>query len=1499
MKQLFFPLLLSLFMLVTWGCQRTPGSSSHKKGNALQYSSYVSAYSAGMQRSGNSLRIELVNNVPAAVRAAVEPDLLFDFSPNIRGEAVWVSERVLEFIPGAPLKNGTEYKASFAIGKVVEALEEGEEFEWMFRVIDQVMSVELQQVAMVEESPEQANVAVRILTSDFAADQAVEECLSFEEGEASWEHRADGRSHLLTLSGVKRLPEDRTLEMVWSGKPLGLSQKGTLEALIPGTAAFHVLAVKPSSTSEPYLKVVFSDVLDANRELDGLFFLTSGKKLTLMVEGNTVELYPKGKIDSDDVLVIDGGVRSRQGMTLGEDYRFDVHFSSPKPAIRWVGEGAILPDGEQLVIPFEAVNLSAVDVTVVKIYASNVVDFFQDNNYSSAYNLKRNGRIILKERIALMGDQPVDQGGWNTYRIDLSKLMKADPGSMYRVKLNFDRSCSTYPCEGGESDEKDRFRGNRSLESDPEYTYYDNPSSYYYDDSYYGDDWWEHRDDPCFRAYYNDVSIERNLLASNLGVVVKRSPDDRLDVFVHDILTSKPLSGASVSALNYQKQVISSGTSDAQGAVSLPCDQTPFLVVASLRGQKGYLKIQDGESLSLSRFDVSGKTTEKGLKGFLYGERGVWRPGDTLYLSFMLDDKSNPVPQGHPVLMELFDPLGRMAWQQVQSLGRGKLNTFVVPTQPEDVTGTWNAKVTVGGAVFNKRVRIETLKPNRLRIRFDLPDTLDATSEMRVPVRASYLHGAKASNLKFATNITLKAMRTSFPAYRDYLFFDPSVYFDEDHYEELQHKLDANGTAVLTIPEMEGYAPGFVRASLESRVYEKSGEFSVDYTSVVMSPFTKYVGLHVPGDSDYWNRLETDKDIPFDIVTVDDRGNPVATRGVEVSFYKVKWSWWYEEGRTYASLVNNRNFELVREMVIDTKDGEYHSTFRIPHADWGRYLIYVKLPHGHATAKMVYVDWPEWNTRKSDGSRDGASLLSLVTDKEQYRVGDRVALTFPGTDKGTAIITLENGSGILHREVVSTFPGDNVYYVDVTKDMTPNIYACVHLLQPHSHPDNDLPLRLYGVIPIMVDDPATKLTPVITMKKELRSKEKTSITLSEKLGRPLYYTLAVVDEGLLSLTNYRTPAPYHYFYAREALGVKTWDMYDEVIGAFTGNMASLFAIGGDENLSLTGERKKRRFKPVVKFYGPYELGKGEQQQLELQLPEYVGAVRVMAVASSGNAYGTAQKEVVVRDPLMVHATMPRVLAPGEIVEVPVTVFAMDRKVKKVSVSLSFSGDVSLVDGGSKQLTFEEEGEKIVRFKVKAGHNPGNIGVEVVATSGREKASQHIDLSLRNPNPQEVVVESYLVPKGGEALFPVMPVGDESNAEVEVEVASVPTLNTGSVFSYMMRYPHGCAEQSTSAGLVQMLLPSLLESDDPDFAHARENVVKIIAGLRKYQKGNGGMATWPGGYRTDPWVSCYVGHFLSMAADAGYAVPKGLENKLIRYLSRNSPPDIRASKTGIV
>src|SRR5690606_37911517 len=248
--------------------------------------------------------------------------------------------------------------------------------------------------------------------------------------------------------------------------------------------------------------------------------------------------------------------------------------------------------------------------------------------------------------------------------------------------------------------------------------------------------------------YTSNRNVSKNILASDLGLIVKKGEDDRTVVFATDLTTAKPLSGVEISLYSFQLQRMATATTDDEGKAVLSTRHRPFAVVATKGAQRAYVRLVNGEALMVSSFDVSGEVVQKGLKGFLYGERGVWRPGDSLYLTFILEDKRKSLPTGHPVVFELSNPQGQVLNRIVRSASENGFYNFATSTSPDAPTGNWLARVKVGGTQFSQTLKIETVKPNRLKINLDFGTDKFTSPQINGSLNVKWLHGAPGRNLK-------------------------------------------------------------------------------------------------------------------------------------------------------------------------------------------------------------------------------------------------------------------------------------------------------------------------------------------------------------------------------------------------------------------------------------------------------------------------------------------------------------------------------------------------------------------------------------------------------------------------------------------------------------------------------------------------------------------------------------------------------------------------------
>jgi uncharacterized protein YfaS (alpha-2-macroglobulin family) len=1481
-KKLVACVLAAVCLLGLTACK--PKGPAATAGAEKDWYRYISAFTAGTVFRRSPVRVLFVDNAATPGPAAAG---LLEFSPAIDGTSEWISPRELVFTPKGELKPGQEYKAVLRVDRILDLPKDHARFEFGFSVVRPNMEVSLEGLFAEDASRPQTQVLRgRIVTADMEEKVLVEKVLEAEQdGKAlpvEWSHATEGLTHYFTIRDIERREEASAVNLSWDGAPLRIGTSGRRAFEIPALGEFSLVSVEPVLGETRHVLLRFSDALAGNQELKGLIRIEN-RPLTFEIEGNVVRVYSTQEYLGNVSVQVLPGIRNYLNRRLKDRDDRQVVFESIRPLARFVGRGLILPRKDRLTVPIEAVNLRSVQVGAFQIYPGNIAQFFQVNGLEGSEELARVGRFLWRKTVALSEDPEVTSR-MSRFDLDVTSLFKESPGSLFRIVLSFNRGNSTYPCPAG----------GKPAVAEPPLKNVDDPSAYsrysnwdYAEEDYeYSSGDWANRENPCSDAYYSpryngQAVVGRNFLSSDIGIVAKLEANGALHVVTTDIGTARPLSGLRVRAYNFQNQPLGEATSDSSGFALLGLKDRPFYVSAEGGGDIGYLRVASEGALPMSHFDVGGETTEKGVKGIIYGERGVWRPGDTLHLTFALFDREKVLPAGHPVLLEIANPQGQLVMTVKPDKVVEPFYSFRVATDETAPTGNWQARVLVGGMTFSKTLKIETVVPNRLKIVLDAGREALVRKDMPIDaaLTGQWLHGAPAASLKFDVSVRLSRRPTRFDRFQDYVFDDPAREFEGGTLDVAKGVLDAQGrgSARIDIASPQP-SPGVLDATFTSRVFEESGDFSIDTFSLPFHPYDAYVGVKPPKGDPARGMLLTDKDHEVAIVTVDTAGRPVSRDKIVVSLYKIEWKWWWDRsGESLAQYVSNVQTRPLLKGEVSTRDGVGKWTFQIKYPDWGRYLIRAEDPvGGHASGQIVYIDWPDWAGRAREEGGTGATTLSFTSDKPAYKVGEKAVIYLPEAVQGRALVSIENGTSVLDKMWVSTVKGENRFEIPLTAAMTPNVYVHVTLLQPHRDKTSDAPIRLYGVIPILVEDPGTRLEPVLKVADEIRPKEKFRVEVRESGGRPMTYTLAVVDEGLLGLTRFATPDLRKGFYSREALGVSTWDLFDLVAEAYGAELARILALGGDEGAeSKDKARQPRRFPPVVLFEGPFELKAGGSGVHEMVMPQYFGAVRVMVVAGRDGAFGSAERSVPVRRDLMTLATLPRVVRPGEDVVMPISVFVTKPALKEVTVGVETNEFFEVVGERSKTIAFAQPGDEIVSFALKTTGRIGQGEVRFRATSGSERVEDTIFLPVLASNAL-ITQTTRLEVKPGQTLSQeVVPFGLENTNQVALEASSLPPLNLEKRLDYLIQYPHGCLEQTLSTALPQLYLKNLVKLEEGQKREVEEYVKAAIQKMTGFQMTSGAFSYWPGSREGHEWTTAYAGYFLLEAARLGYHVPQAM------------------------
>ncbi len=1477
-------------VVITGGCDRAPTLPALPKQDA-KWTEYISMHSPARISKNDKIRVMFVNDVIADEKLGKDASDVIEVTPSISGQLTFVTKREIELVPKDKLQSGQRYRVRLYGDRLKDIPSDLKFFEFDVDVIKQEFEVKIDGLTTV--SAADANLTLRgtLLSADQEEPAQIEKVLSADYNNKSlaiqWQHAPNNKEHNFTIAGIERGNEAKQLQLVWDGKQIGVDSQGKHAIDIPSINEFKLVDVRVVQDARSHIEIQFSDQLDRKQNLRGLIQV-SQDSANLNIENNAVKVYPKSGFTGEVTVTIEPSVRNTKGVELGEKIIRKVSFSSEKPQVRFAGSGVILPENQLLSIPFEAVNVKEVQVTALLIYDNNIGHFLQQNKLDGEGGLHQVGRYLWRKTIKLDDAKP---NQWHRYAIDATELLQKHSGALYQLTLSINRGNSIYTCSA--QDQAVPVKKEQPLKNFEDINLRE-ASNWDYAEEYYNPDYqrtWADRENPCKDAYFQyaqGAKQSRNFMASNIGLIGKYGEDDRLHVASTNLRTAQIMSGVDITVMNFQNQPIAKLKTDSNGLASVDLGSRPFYLIAKKDKQVGYLKLSSGNGLAVSHFDVGGEKVSQGVKGMIYGERGVWRPGDNIYLTFVLEDKNNTLPDNHPVTMELRNPKGQLIQSITNSKPVGDFYTFNLKTMDDAPTGNWQAKALLGGSVFTKSLKIETVMPNRLKIDLDFGKEEIYQSDMPIKATLSsqWLHGAIAAKLKADVAVKLESTKTKFTRNADFIFDDPTRKFRGEPQMLFEGNLSDKGVVNFQ-PQFNlgADAPGNLLANFTARVFEDGGAFSTSNKSIAFYPYEEYVGIRLPKGDQSRDMLLTDKKHTVEIATLSAKGEPVSLEQVEVNLYKLEWKWWWDQsGEAQAQYANASLSTSIKHEVISTKNGLGKWDFEIKYPEWGRFLIRAcDLQGKHCTGQIFYIDWPAWAGKAREQTGVGASMLSISSDKAHYQVGDKAKIRLPEASQGRALVSIENGARVLSTRWVELEKDNTSFEVKLTEQMTPNVYVYVTLVQPHENKTNDRPIRLYGVLPLLVEDAKTKITPKLKVAEEWRPETEVMVEVSEEKGRAMTYTLAVVDEGLLGLTNHKTPNLHDHFYKKEALGVMTWDLFDEVTGAYGGELERLLSLGGgDEADDAKKGREKKRFPPVVKFLGAFELGAGENKKHKLSLPQYVGAVRVMVVAGQQGAYGSADKSVFVRQPLSMLATLPRVIGPDEELLVPVSLFAMDKDIKEATVTIETNDLLDVIGNKSSKVQFNGQEEQMAFLKLKVKDVLGKGQIRLTAKSGAHSTKSETYIDVRSANPPSTRYISKVVAPGEKWSSEVVPFGLAGTNRVMLEVSVVPPINLDSRLQYLISYPHGCVEQITSSIFPQIYLPKLVKLGDKQKADIQTNVQIAVQRLRQYQHSNGGFVYWPGYADFNHWASNYAGHFIVEAQRLGYFIPPEMLSQWLNH-----------------
>lgn len=1104
-----------------------------------------------------------------------------------------------------------------------------------------------------------------------------------------------------------------------------------------------------------------------------------------------------------------------------------VVFTDLEPSLRFNSPGRYLSSKGQLNLGLETVNIDRVNIEISRIFTNNIVAYLNNINedyYAYDSYIERVGRVV------------------KSYVVNLNQ----NKNELVTTPINLGRYLTD-------------FRGIFQVVA--------------YDDEHY------------WRRDYKYVII------TDLGIVGKMG-EDELVVWVNSLESLEPKSKAKVSLISRNNQLLAGEETDNQGIARFKnIKQTvagfeSFIILAELGEDFSFVHLRSGR-IATTDFDVRGRRhLVEGYEAFLYFDRDIFRPGDKGNLVAIVRGPNASMPPEFPVKLEIRQPDGQIFKELKSNTGDRGACEFSLNIPDYAQTGKYQARLKVAEEVIGSAgFSVEDFMPERIKVTTKLDRQTYADGKTAtIKVEGMNLFGPPAAGRRVELKVKLEPVPFSPQGYASFTFGDPERSFGVKEQELGESKLDKDGLATFTYTFPEGLTPpAKLRSIFHATVIEDGGRAVSSYQVADLHCYDRYIGVRSATADNYCNLNQ-----PYQVkyVVLNQEGKPVNNAELEVEVFRISWNSIYRRNADGKyEYVSEEERESVYKGKLNAGKGE--QSFQFAPKEYGRHVIVFQDANSPSRASLSFYA-SGWGY--SPWAMENPDKIQLETEHQEYRAGAQAKIQIRAPFSGKALVTVEREK-IYEYRIIDLKENTGVVMIPVKEEYQPNVYVSVHLIRSIKSLEKRAPVRAFGTVPLYVDSSRHRLKIGLTVPSELRPERRVEVGVKvEGASGKTLLTLAAVDEGICQLTNYETPNPNGFFYGKRSLNMESYDLYGMILPEVE-SAQTRTTPGGDEDAE--GIRKQnlnpvavQRVKPVSLWSGLVELDRNGQAKVKLNIPQFNGTLRLMAVTMSGGNFGSAQQKVLVRDPIVLTPTFPRFAASRDQFTVPVGVFNTTGKAGKFTVSLKTEGPVAILGGHQQTVSLENQEEKQVFFNLKAGNSIGKLTFNLQVSGNNQVCKYREELALRPPVPLTHDLASGSI-KANQPLT-LEPSADwlPGTASYQLILAPLPTLKFAGSLQYLLGYPHGCAEQTTSKLFPLLYFDSLAEACESETfkgGNAGYFIAQGIEKLEAMQLRDGSFAYWPGGVYSNPWSSAYVAHFLVEARKAGYAVSDRIYNRMIHYL----------------
>lgn len=1011
-------------------------------------------------------------------------------------------------------------------------------------------------------------------------------------------------------------------------------------------------------------------------------------------------------------------------------------------------------------------------------------------------------------------------------------------------------------------------------------------------------------------------SPSKLLIISNIAVIAEQD-GTKINAYAFDSSSSEPLSSVKLSLFSSTHRLIDSATSDSKGFATLSTYKSsalggkiikdkdnepskdyalrPAYIIAESNNDKSYIPLRYDRRF-YDGVDTSGAQSRK-RKVFTYTDRGLANPGESIQLNALVRDERI---QDAPILLTIINPRGQKVLKDkpIKPIGYG-LYSYVFDTDANTLTGGYRAIWSIGSESFSRNFQVEHITPNKIRVDIDAPKSLTKDKDsLAFYLESSYLTGVKSAGLAYRVNLQATPLQYKSKAYSSFDFTLPSTQSGYD--KTLQGTLDEGGKASFSLPLSDLTSSQNLRLGIKAQVFEATGHPVINGTAVEYFGSGSVIGV---GQIPHYVDLSQPLSLP--IIVLDPlKDSPIANRAIRYKIYRNNRYWWFDydvQERFNAKIKSDINTTLIKEGSITSaaKPIALEEDLRslVEYYD----SVFIELDDGVSAPKVV---WLVADMYGDAAIKANPMQLPIELDKSHYDIGESAQIHFNAKGFNYALITLSQGDLIFSSELVaintpSTTPKMS-YTIPIIAKYAPNVDVSVTLVAKDAPLDSSklessadkksaAIKRSFGVITIPVQDPSLKLAPVINAPESIKPGSKLHIEIANPNKRKMAYTLAIVDEGILNIINFRTPDPMK-LYTKINYGIMHYDNFDEFMERLFGIVHQSVLIGGDEEaLTQAANFSKKRRENLIYFTSGLSDDSGKAS-IEYQLPNYVGSARIMLVASEQGSVGSAESSVQIAQAANLYSNIPDEIKLNDTIIAPVEVIAQDGVALK-SVEIESSGEVAI-----KKLE-SSMNDKRTRFMQYLAISPKKLGeAEVTITSKVQVDSSDSKISQKQITQSNRYILHTTTPTPAQTQEELFSLQAKERKEFKPSAVYVPesltrklTISPTLLFSYedkveyLLSYIYGCIEQSVSA-----TMPLLLGFDGTRFESeesTKAKVQKSINRIVKFQHSSGGFGYWIDSKEDNAFGSDYAALFLTIAKSKGYEVPESSLKSYAHYASR--------------